>query len=186
MMFKVFWGYLRAAVLALIVGTAVVTASEIDKIPDSSMAPVIDADDFVFINKAVYVYKEPAAGDIVALESSLHTNSGGGALLASRVVGTAGDTVTLPDGKKEVVKEGFVYLVSAEDEIAETVGNLARTDKIADEFADGEASGDDNSGSAVIGRLDSRNSALGQVSVDDIIGRVEFVVWPVEHMRRIY
>ena len=55
-MFKVFWGYLRAAVLALIVGTAVVTASEIDKIPDSSMAPVIDADDFVFINKAVYVY----------------------------------------------------------------------------------------------------------------------------------
>ena len=171
-MFKVFWGYLRAAVLALIVGTAVVTASEIDKIPDSSMAPVIDADDFVFINKAVYVYKEPAAGDIVALESSLHTKSGG-ALLASRVVGTAGDTVTLPDGKKEVVKEGFVYLVSAEDEIA-------------DEFADGEASGDDNSGSAVIGRLDSRNSALGQVSVDDIIGRVEFVVWPVEHMRRIY
>ena len=179
-MFKVFWGYLRAAVLALIVGTAVVTASEIDKIPDSSMAPVIDADDFVFINKAVYVYKEPAAGDIVALESSLHTKSGG-ALFASRVVGTAGDTVMLPDGK-----EGFVYLVSAEDEIAETVGNLARTDKIADEFADGEASGDDNSGSAVIGRLDSRNSALGQVSVDDIIGRVEFVVWPVEHMRRIY
>ena len=185
MMFKVFWGYLRAAVLALIVGTAVVTASEIDKIPDSSMAPVIDADDFVFINKAVYVYKEPAAGDIVALESSLHTKSGG-ALFASRVVGTAGDTVMLPDGKKEVVKEGFVYLVSAEDEIAETVGNLARTDKIADEFADGEASGDDNSGSAVIGRLDSRNSALGQVYVDDIIGRVEFVVWPVEHMRRIY
>ena len=92
----------------------------------------------------------------------------------------------LPDGKKEVVKEGFVYLVSAEDEIAETVGNLARTDKIADEFADGEASGDENSGSAVIGRIDSRNSALGQVSVDDIIGRVEFVVWPVEHMRRIY
>lgn len=151
-MFKVFWGYLRAAVLALIVGTAVVTASEIDKIPDSSMAPVIDADDFVFINKAVYVYKEPAAGDIVALESSLHTKSGG-ALFASRVVGTAGDTVMLPDGKKEVVKEGFVYLVSAEDEIAETVGNLARTDKIADEFADGEASGDDNSGSAVIAGL---------------------------------
>ena len=104
-MLKVFWGYFRAVILAVIVGLAAVTAAEIEKIPDASMEPLIEHDDFVFINKAVYVYKEPEAGDVVALRSRLHTSSGGGAVIASRVAGAAGDVIELPGGEKETVKE---------------------------------------------------------------------------------
>lgn len=154
-MLKVFWGYFRAVILAVIVGLAAVTAAEIEKIPDASMEPVIEHDDFVFINKAVYVYKEPEAGDVVALRSSLHTGSGGGAVIASRIAGAAGDVMELPGGEKETVKEGFVYLISAEDGAEE-------------------------------GRLDSRNSAVGQVPLEDILGRVEYVLWPLAHIGRIY
>lgn len=153
-MLKVFWGYFRAVILAVIVGLAAVTAAEIEKIPDASMEPVIEHDDFVFINKAVYVYKEPEAGDVVALRSSLHTGSGGGAVIASRVAGAAGDVMELPGGEKETVKEGFVYLISAEDGAEE-------------------------------GRLDSRNSAVGQVPLEDILGRVEYVLWPLARIGRI-
>ena len=153
-MLKVFWGYLRAVILAVIVGLAAVTAAEIEKIPDASMEPVIEHDDFVFINKAVYVYKEPEAGDVVALRSRLHTSSGGGAVIASRVAGAAGDVMELPGGEKETVKEGFVDLISAEDGAEE-------------------------------GRLDSRNSAVGQVPLEDILGRVEYVLWPLARIGRI-
>lgn len=153
-MLKVFWGYFRAVILAVIVGLAAVTAAEIEKIPDASMEPVIEHDDFVFINKAVYVYKEPEAGDVVALRSSLHTGSGGGAVIASRIAGAAGDVMELPGGEKETVKEGFVYLISAEDGAEE-------------------------------GRLDSRNSAVGQVPLEDILGRVEYVLWPLARIGRI-
>lgn len=153
-MLKVFWGYFRAVILAVIVGLAAVTAAEIEKIPDASMEPVIGHDDFVFINKAVYVYKEPEAGDVVALRSSLHTKSGGGAVIASRIAGAAGDVMELPGGEKETVKEGFVYLISAEDGAEE-------------------------------GRLDSRNSAVGQVPLEDILGRVEYVLWPLARIGRI-
>lgn len=153
-MLKVFWGYFRAVILAVIVGLAAVTAAEIEKIPDASMEPVIEHDDFVFINKAVYVYKEPEAGDVVALRSRLHTGSGGGAVIASRVAGAAGDVMELPGGEKETVKEGFVYLISAEDGAEE-------------------------------GRLDSRNSAMGQVPLEDILGRVEYVLWPLARIGRI-
>lgn len=153
-MLKVFWGYFRAVILAVIVGLAAVTAAEIEKIPDASMEPVIEHDDFVFINKAVYVYKEPEAGDVVALRSRLHTSSGGGAVIASRVAGAAGDVMELSGGEKETVKEGFVYLISAEDGAEE-------------------------------GRLDSRNSAVGQVPLEDIIGRVEYVLWPLARIGRI-
>ena len=106
-MLKVFWGYFRAVILAVIVGLAAVTATEIEKIPDASMEPLIEHDDFVFINKAVYVYKEPEAGDVVALRSRLHTSSGGGAVIASRVAGAAGDVIELPGGEKETVKETY-------------------------------------------------------------------------------
>lgn len=153
-MLKVFWGYFRAVILAVIVGLAAVTAAEIEKIPDASMEPLIEHDDFVFINKAVYVYKEPEAGDVVALRSSLHTGSGGGAVIASRIAGAAGDVMELPGGEKETVKEGFVYLISAEDGAEE-------------------------------GRLDSRNSAVGQVPLEDILGRVEYVLWPLARIGRI-
>lgn len=153
-MLKMFWGYFRAVILAVIVGLAAVTAAEIEKIPDASMEPLIEHDDFVFINKAVYVYKEPEAGDVVALRSSLHTGSGGGAVIASRVAGAAGDVMELPRGEKETVKEGFVYLISAEDGAEE-------------------------------GRLDSRNSAVGQVPLEDILGRVEYVLWPLARIGRI-
>lgn len=153
-MLKVFWGYFRAVILAVIVGLAAVTAAEIEKIPDASMEPVIEHDDFVFINKAVYVYKEPEAGDVVALRSRLHTGSGGGAVIASRVAGAADDVMELPGGEKETVKEGFVYLISAEDGAEE-------------------------------GRLDSRNSAVGQVPLEDILGRVEYVLWPLARIGRI-
>lgn len=153
-MLKVFWGYFRAVILAVIVGLAAVTAAEIEKIPDASMEPLIEHDDFVFINKAVYVYKEPEAGDVVALRSRLHTSSGGGAVIASRVAGAAGDVIELPGGEKETVKEGFVYLISAEDGAEE-------------------------------GRLDSRNSAVGQVPLEDILGRVEYVLWPLARIGRI-
>lgn len=166
-MLKVFWGYFRAVILAVIVGLAAVTAAEIEKIPDASMEPLIEHDDFVFINKAVYVYKEPEAGDVVALRSSLHTGSGGGAVIASRVAGAAGDVMELPGGEKETVKEGFVYLISAEDGAEEALstdgGNLP----------------------AGSGRLDSRNSAVGQVPLEDILGRVEYVLWPLARIGRI-
>ena len=196
-MLKVFWGYFRAVILAVIVGLAAVTATEIEKIPDASMEPLIEHDDFVFINKAVYVYKEPEAGDVVALRSRLHTSSGGGAVIASRVAGAAGDVIELPGGEKETVKEGFVYLISAEDEAEEalsasgdaeealstTGGNLYAVEgDSADSENSSMAEGSSPAGS---GRLDSRNSAVGQVPLEDILGRVECVLWPFEHIGRI-
>lgn len=192
-MLKVFWGYFRAVILALIIGMAIVLSAEIEKVPDGSMAPVISPDDFVFINKAVYIYSDPKTGDIVALKNNLHTNSGGGSLFTSRIAGVGGDVITLPGGEKEVVKAGYVYLVSAEDETAETAAasGAEYAESEAEESSIFRAAPDETAeietaGKGVAtGRLDSRNSAVGQIAVTDIIGRIEFVVWPLQHAGQI-
>ena len=165
-MFKVFWGYTRAVFLAIVTGLVLVFALEIEKIPDSSMQPTILSEDYVFINKTAYLYSEPARGDVVALRNYLHTASGGGALFASRIEGVAGDQVITEDGSRETVRECYVYVVSDGSRDAAV-------------FSAGDRNGQEES------LLDSRNSAVGQVAVEEILGRIEWIVWPYNRWGRL-
>ena len=128
----------------------------------SAMEPSMPDGSIIFINKAAYFFREPEAGDVVAFHCNVYSEDGEGSVLIRRVAATSGDKVRITDGNLYVNDEIYmgysenpVYL-DPMDEI--TVGK-DRVFVLSD------------SQTAV---LDSRESAVGQLRVDELDGKVCF------------
>src|SRR3954451_17774261 len=63
-------------------------------IPSESMLPTFEVGDRLFVNKFIYRFREPKQGEIVVFKSI----EGEQEDLIKRVVGVAGDTITLSNG----------------------------------------------------------------------------------------
>ena len=63
-------------------------------VPSGSMEPTIDTGNLILTNRLAFINDEPTTGDIVVFFSEEHQK-----LLVKRVIGIAGDTIELKDGK---------------------------------------------------------------------------------------
>lgn len=136
-----------------------------------SMYPTLDNNNYLLINKTAYMSNSPKMGDIIVFKSDLETENGKHKDLVKRVIGVAGDEITVTGGLVYVNREPI-----SEDYIsgAYTDGELDTIVPDGCVFVMG-----DNRGNS----LDSRSQQVGFVSVrDDVIGRVFIRLFPFNNI----
>jgi signal peptidase I len=185
---------LVAFILALLLKTFLVQAFYI---PSESMVPTLEVGDRVLVNKVVYSLRDPERGEVVVFRddngfASLESRSvaqrvrdfltsGLGAQpserdFIKRIIGLPGETIEVDDG--------LVYIngVPLEEDLYGQGGYLREPD--VSDFGPQvvpEGSyfmmGDNRRHSA-----DSRTSAMGAISRDELLGRAFVIIWPLSRV----
>lgn len=169
---NLYWQALRGTIAVLVVVAAIAVLVTtlflpILQISGDSMSPTLEHDEIVILIKA----KDFDRGDLIGFYYQ-------GKILLKRVIALPGDEVAI-DG------EGNVYIN----------GNLLEEPYVTDKgLGDCDltfpyevpetsyfALGDQRSNS-----VDSRNSVIGAISQEDIIGKVFLRVWPLSEMGLVY
>ncbi len=155
------------AVLIVVAAVSVLIATlflPILQISGDSMSPTLDNDEIVMLFKS----KKFTRGDMIGLYYQ-------GKVLLKRVIAEPGDTVVIDD-------EGNVYVNARrleEDYISEkSLGNCDLEFPYTVPEESYFVMGDKRSNS-----VDSRNSAIGSIKKDQIIGKVFVRVWPLKNIR---
>ena len=130
-------------------------------IPSGSMSPTLEPGDRVLAAKPVYLLAEPGRGDLAVFDD------GSGAVI-KRVVGLAGDVISVEDGvlvvNGEPVREPYVDYRMTDSSFFGPV-----TVPEGSVFVMGD------------NRSNSRDSrTLGPVAEEDLIGRAVARFWPIE------
>jgi signal peptidase I len=139
------------------------------KIPSGSMLPTIQLGDRILANRVVYRYKDIQRGDVVVFQPpSEHAGGDPGVPFVKRVVGLPGDTVEVRNGRTLV--NGEVFEVS--DAVTPTYTQRPETVPDGQLFVLGD------------NRNESSDSHIwGYVPIENVIGRVELIYWPPQHMK---
>ena len=133
-----------------------------------SMSPVLRNGDTALVNRFIYQIKKPARGDIIAFRQSEN-----GQYSIKRVVGLPGETVQIEDGTVLIDGEELTEDLSVSDIAFE--GTAREPVELGgDEYF---VIGDNHTASD-----DSRTQTVGNISGDEIYGKVWFVADPWKHM----
>lgn len=125
----------------------------------TSMAPTLNGDELLVVNKWIYNIKEPGYGDVIVFHTEEQRD------FIKRIVGLPGDKISIANGQlfrnEELVKESYIQ--------EEMVGELEDTT-----VPDGHV--------FVLG--DNRNNSkdsrvIGSVNMRDVVGRADLVLLPV-------
>ncbi len=140
------------------------------QIVGSSMEPNLSNGNLIFLDKVIYKIKKPLRGDIISFSYS-DTNN-----LIKRVIGLPGEYVSIKNNKiyidnKELVEYYLKDQINNDFELS-SLGY----DKIPDNMY--FVLGDNRTDS-----VDSRDSRVGVISSKDIIGKVRFVIWPINKFK---
>lgn len=140
------------------------------QIVGSSMEPNLSNGNLIFLDKVIYKIKKPLRGDIISFSYS-DTNN-----LIKRVIGLPGEYVSIKNNKiyidnKELVEYYLKDQINNDFELS-SLGY----EKIPDNMY--FVLGDNRTDS-----VDSRDSRVGVISSKDIIGKVRFVIWPINKFK---
>ena len=169
---SLYWQALRSTIAVLVVVAAVAVLITtlflpILQISGDSMSPTLEHDEIVILLKT----KDFEQGDLIGFYYQ-------GKILLKRVIARPGDEVAID-------AEGNVYVNGALlDEPYVTDKSLGDCDLEFPYIVPGTGYfvlGDQRSNS-----VDSRNSVIGAISQEDIIGKVFLRVWPLETIGLIY
>ena len=126
-----------------------------------SMEPTLYTGEVVFVEKVSYKFHDPARFDVIICDYPGHDDS-----LVKRVIGIAGDTVEVREGKLylngELIEEPYFQDIMYSDFGPYTV-----------EEGTVFVMGDNRNDS-----LDSRDARIGPIDIDTITGRGVAVIWP--------
>lgn len=126
-----------------------------------SMQPTLQSGDFVVVNKWIYQFKQPNRGDIVVFHALEEKD------YIKRVIALPGEKVEMKNGQLKI--NGKVF---DEPYLPPTV----KTDDFAEQTVpQGKlfVMGDNR-----LNSRDSRDPDLGTISMDELVGRVDFIYWP--------
>jgi signal peptidase I len=139
-------------------------------IDGASMQPALLDGDRVVVNKLPYRFGEPERGDVVIIDGDEMSSDG---VLAKRVIGLPGESV-------EVLADGTVRVDGRVLEEGYLAARRATVPFVSEEVPDDHVFvlGDNRAVS-----MDSRG--FGSVPIDDVVGRVEAVVWPLDDLRAV-
>jgi len=150
------------------------------QIPSGSMEPGLRVGDRVLVNKLAYRFgAEPRRGDVVVFDG---TGYFGDADYIKRVAGVGGDHVVCCDKEGRLRVNGR----SVDESAFLHTGDRASTVPFDVVVPEGRlfVLGDHRSASS-----DSRDHlgspGGGMIPVDDVIGRADWIVWPVGHLTRL-
>jgi signal peptidase I len=168
------WEWIKAlgiaVVLALIIRTFLFAPFLVD---GSSMMPTLKNGERLIVNKLVYYIGKPQRGDIIVFHATKEKD------YIKRVIATEGQTVEMKNDQLYIDGKAVdePYLKQYKEE-ARAAGYVLTEDFPAQKVPKGHifVMGDNRRNST-----DSR--IIGPVPVDSVVGRSEFVIWPLGNIR---
>lgn len=159
--------WIKDIAIAVVVGLLIIQFVKPTIVKEHSMEATLHENDYIFLSKQSYLFKEPKSGDIIVFHTHLKTADGKEKLLVKRVIGVPGDTISIQDGA--VYRNGQVL-----DEPYTLEGY---TGGYMEEITVPEKSlfvmGDNRQNS-----IDSRDPSVGCISEDQIVGKAFFRLYP--------
>jgi len=144
----------------------------VTRVTGYSMEPTLSHGDILILNRFSYLFSSPRAGDIVAFPYPEDPS----AYFIKRVIAGAGDTVDLQDNQFLVNGAPLDDPFSQEPIRASWNVNFPVTVEEGRHFV----LGDNRNGSR-----DSRNVTVGNVSGNDMVGKVLIRIWPLSSFGRV-
>jgi signal peptidase I len=167
--------FLKDLIIAVFIAVVIIQFIKPTIIKESSMQPTLYENDYIFLSKQAYnLFGDPEYGDIIVFHSDIESENGKKKDLIKRIIGLPGDVISVTDGvvfrNDEVLKESYTM----EDY---TTGQVMEY-----EVPDGMmfVMGDNRRVS-----LDSRSEDIGAVSMDDIMGKAVWKVYPFKDFGKI-
>ena len=161
--------WIKDIVIAIVIALIILFFIKPTIVREHSMENTLSDGDYLFVCRQSYKLfgGEPEYGDIIVFSSNLETVMGADKLLIKRVIGVPGDTINISDGvvyrngealTEDYTKDGYTasymdYVVVPEDHLF--------------------CMGDNRQNST-----DSRDSRVGFVPVDTIMGKAVFRLFP--------
>ena len=155
------------------------TVLEPVRVDGESMLDTLQNNDYLFVEKVTYALSSPQVGDIVICyypDEYYEVSNKAYRTRVKRVVAVAGDTVETKDGvlyvNGEPVNEPYLS------------ASRSKTERITTPVTVGEGEvyvlGDNR-----VNSNDSRNSMVGPIPLERIIGKAHFVLLPFSHWRTV-
>ena len=163
--------FIKTIAFALLIAFILTSVVKPTLVKGYSMYPTIEPYNYLIINKIPYLTGKPDYGDIIVFTANIYTEEAEGKNLIKRVIGLEGDTIEIKGGK--VYRNGEALV---EDYIFgdKTPGEM---EKITVEENCVFVMGDNRPNS-----LDSRDSAIGQIALEDIMGRADLRLFPFDRI----
>lgn len=134
-----------------------------------SMYPTLEDSEWLIVNKAVYLLDEPKRGDIIVFHATATRD------YIKRVIAVGGDEIHIINGtvyiNGEVIDEPYI------NERMEFYNNYEKMVVPDNKIF---VMGDNRNKSA-----DSRMPDIGFIDLKEVVGRAEFIFWPVSNIARI-
>jgi signal peptidase I len=166
---KNLWVWIRDIAIAVAIAVVIMQFIKPTIVKEHSMEDTLFPDDYIFLSKQAYnLGGEPRRGDIVVFRSDMENGDGTKKNLIKRVIAVEGDTVAIHDGAVYVngdaldepyTKDG--YTNGQMPEISVPQNDLFLL-------------GDNRQRSS-----DSRDPSVGLISVDRLLGKAVFRVFPL-------
>lgn len=158
--------WIKVIAIALVLSFVITSFVKPTLVNGESMLPTLEPKDYMLVNKMAYKSSLPAYGDIIVFESDLEKENGGHKDLVKRVIAVEGDHIVVSNGQvwrnDELLEEDYIL----EDM---TVGEVDMIVPEGHVFA----MGDNRQNST-----DSRDSLVGPVPVQNIMGKVFIRLFP--------
>lgn len=161
--------FIKDIIIAIIIVVAITIVIKPTIVKESSMEPTLYSNNYLFVNKLAYMNKDhPQYEDIIVFKSDIDTDDGKGKkMLIKRVVGVENDVITITDGvvyrNGEALKEPYTLEGYTTGEIYDLV---VPQDEVF-------VMGDNRTIS-----LDSRDSQVGTISEESIVGKAFIRLYP--------
>lgn len=168
------WEWIKALALAIALAFAIRTFIFAPFIVEGpSMELTLHNEEKVVVNKAIYLFSEPKRGDIIVFHAEADRD------YIKRVIAIAGDTVEVRDGKLYINNKEMPepYLDKNRKTMVED-GEPLTEDFEPVKVPPGHifVMGDN--------RRNSRDSRdIGTIDLNRVVGRAEFVFWPLNQFR---
>ena len=167
--------WIRDIAIALVIGLLLTQIIKPTIVREHSMESTLHEHDYIILNRQAYLFGEPKSGDIIVFHTDMVQANGKEKLLIKRVIGIPGDSISIADGRvyrngeamdEPYIKEG--YTASEMEEITVPEDRLF-------------VMGDNRQNSA-----DSRDPAVGFVSVEEILGKATVRLYPFNKIGMIH
>lgn len=168
--------WIKDILVAIVISIVILQFIKPTIVREHSMEETLKENDYILLSRQAYgLFGEVERGDIIVFESSLKTQDGGNKLLVKRIIALPGDTISIEGGgvmingqlvEEEYTKDG--YTATEMEEVIIPDGYVF-------------AMGDNRQNS-----MDSRDSRVGLVSLDTVVGKAFFRLYPFNKIGGLY
>lgn len=170
---KAVWEFAKTAALALVIAFLVTSFIKPTLVSGNSMYPTIESNSYMIMSTIPYVKGMPAYGDIIVFNSHVHMENGKEKDFIKRVIGLPGDRIAIHGGcvyrNGEKLEEDYINGGTTVGTMEEVTIQENHVFVLGDNRVQG-------------GSRDSRDPSIGQIALDDIIGKAVLRLYPFDQI----